>query len=183
MFALANRGESRTLFTNVMFVLTANFMLVLTAKFKIPAFFVDVSLQSMVAVMMPLILGPKRAFAAMGLYLAEGVMGYPVFQGTPERGLGLAYMMGTTGGYLAGFLLWQNIGWLFSARDPWLRLSMGIASGHAVIHACGLFWLTQLLGFDKAIAIDSQFWPGLLIKCFVSVLILKSLFHQSKSGH
>ncbi len=31
-------------------------------------------------------------------------MGLPVFAGTPEKGLGLAYMMGPTGGYLAGFV-------------------------------------------------------------------------------
>ena len=32
-------------------------------------------------------------------------MGLPVFAGTPEKGIGLAYMLGGTGGYLVGFVL------------------------------------------------------------------------------
>ena len=49
--------------------------------------------------------GWKLGAASMLLYLAEGAIGLPVFSGTPERGIGLAYMMGPTGGYLAGFLV------------------------------------------------------------------------------
>ena len=40
----------------------------------------------------------------MVLYLVEGALGLPVFADTPERGIGLAYMMGPTGGYLIGFV-------------------------------------------------------------------------------
>ena len=38
-------------------------------------------------------------------YLLVGAAGLPVFAGTPERGIGLAYMMGPTGGFLMGFVL------------------------------------------------------------------------------
>ena len=45
------------------------------------------------------------AVAGFGLYLLQGAFGLPVFQGTPEKGLGMVYMMGPTGGYLAGFFV------------------------------------------------------------------------------
>ena len=56
----------------------------------------------------------------MLLYLAEGAVGLPVFAGTPERGIGIAYMMGPTGGYLVGFVLSAAItGWLTERRHDW----------------------------------------------------------------
>ena len=47
-------------------------------------------------------------------------MGLPVFQGTPEKGIGIAYMLGSTGGYLAGFVVMAAIvGW--AADRGWDR--------------------------------------------------------------
>ena len=39
------------------------------------------------------------------LYLFEGIIGLPVFSGTPEKGVGLIYFTGPTMGYLLGFLV------------------------------------------------------------------------------
>lgn len=40
----------------------------------------------------------------VALYLLEGALGMPVFTGTPEKGIRLAYMVGLTGGYLLSYL-------------------------------------------------------------------------------
>jgi len=49
----------------------------------------------------------------MATCLTTGARGMPVFSGAPERGIGLAYMAGPTGGYLAGYLLGAGLtGWL-----------------------------------------------------------------------
>ena len=40
----------------------------------------------------------------ISLYLFEGIIGLPVFSGTPEKGIGLIYFTGPTMGYLIGFL-------------------------------------------------------------------------------
>ena len=49
-------------------------------------------------------MGPRLGGLAVLAYLAEGAVGLPVFSGTPAKGIGLGYMLGTTGGYLIGFL-------------------------------------------------------------------------------
>src|SRR3546814_8818606 len=64
--------------------------------------------------------GIRLATATLLLYLAEGALGLPVFAGTPEKGLGLAYMAGPTGGYLVGYVLAAAAcGWL--AERGWDR--------------------------------------------------------------
>ena len=78
----------------------------------------------------------------------------PVFAGTPEKGIGLAYMMGPTGGYLLGFIMAATLcGWL--AERGWdRRVSSTIAAlllGNAVIYLPGLLWLGTLLGWDKPV--------------------------------
>ena len=42
---------------------------------------------------------------SVSLYLFEGIIGLPVFSGTPEKGIGLIYFTGPTMGYLLGFLV------------------------------------------------------------------------------
>ena len=45
----------------------------------------------------------KLGLATISLYLFEGIVGLPVFAGTPEKGIGLIYFTGPTMGYLLGF--------------------------------------------------------------------------------
>ena len=64
--------------------------------------------------------GWRLGGATVALYLAEGAIGLPVFAGTPEKGIGLAYMAGPTGGYLLGYLVAAVVvGWL--AEKGWDR--------------------------------------------------------------
>ena len=44
------------------------------------------------------------ALASVIVYLLEGLLGIPVFSNSPEKGVGLAYFVGPTMGYLIGFL-------------------------------------------------------------------------------
>src|SRR3546814_4017998 len=86
--------------------------------------------------------------------LAEGALGLPVFAGTPEKGLGLAYMAGPTGGYLVGYVLAAAAcGWL--AERGWdrnvLSATVAMLVGNALIYLPGLLWLGVLFGWDKPI--------------------------------
>ena len=59
-----------------------------------------------------LLLGPRRAFAAMVVYLAEGASGLPVFN--PAGLGGIAQLFGPTGGYLMAYPLVASLaGFLF----------------------------------------------------------------------
>ena len=86
--------------------------LTLSAKTKVVLGPVDLSLQTLVIMLIAVSFGMRLGVATLLLYMAEGAMGFPVFQSTPEKGIGLAYMIGSTGGYLAGFVVMAAIvGW------------------------------------------------------------------------
>src|SRR5260221_3343065 len=62
------------------------------------------TMQSLVALLVGMAFGWRLGAATVLLYLFEGLLGLPVFAGTPEKGIGLAYMAGATRGYLLRFL-------------------------------------------------------------------------------
>ena len=80
-------------------------LITLGAKVQIPFWPVPMTLHTLAVFTLAAALGPRAGIAAMATYLAAGAAGLPVFSGTPERGIGLAYMVGPTGGYLLGYLV------------------------------------------------------------------------------
>ena len=75
-------------------------LITLGAKVQIPFWPVPMTLHTLSVFLVALTLGPRLGLAAMAAYLGAGAAGLPVFSGTPERGIGLSYMVGPTGGYL-----------------------------------------------------------------------------------
>ena len=139
------------------------------AKVSIPIGPVPVAMTTFGVLAIGMAYGWRLGAATVLLYLAEGAMGLPVFAGTPEKGLGLAYMVGPTGGYLVGYVLAAAAcGWL--AERGWDRnvLTAGLAllAGNAILYLPGLLWLGVLFGWDKPI-LDwglIPFIPGDLLK-------------------
>lgn len=78
-----------------------------SAWISLPIGTVPVTLQVFVVVLAALLLPPRWAAASMGVYLALGALGAPVFAG--GRG-GLGVLVGPTGGYLLGFLVGATLG-------------------------------------------------------------------------
>ena len=76
-----------------------------SAKMKVDVGPVPVTMQTLVILGLGAAYGWRLGAATLLLYLAEGAAGLPVFAGTPEKGIGLAYMTGPTGGYLVGFVI------------------------------------------------------------------------------
>ena len=62
------------------------------------------TMQTLVVLLIGVVFGWKLGVATITLYLFEGIVGLPVFAGTPEKGIGLAYFSGPTMGYLLGFI-------------------------------------------------------------------------------
>src|SRR5260370_38917510 len=61
------------------------------------------SVQTFGVLLVGMLLGSKRGFAALLLYLAEGAIGLPVFN--PIGPGGLTQLMGATGGFLLAYPL------------------------------------------------------------------------------
>ena len=115
-----------------------------SAKIKVAIEPVPVTMQTLVVMAIGLAYGARMGAATMFAYLALGAAGEPVFAGTPEKGIGLGYMLGSTGGYLAGFVAAAGlVGWL--AERGWDRTVLttagAMAAGLAALYACGVAWL------------------------------------------
>lgn len=150
--ALPEKGAAR-LATQFVLVVAGTLLLTLSAKTKVMLGPVDMSLQTLVVLLIAATFGLRLGVATLLLYLAQGAMGYPVFQSTPEKGIGIAYMLGTTGGYLVGFVAMAAIvGWAADRgldRNP-LKLFGVMLAADAVMLAMGFAWLAVLIGAQGA---------------------------------
>lgn len=140
--------------TFVVLALAGSLVMAVSAKVKVPFYPVPMTLQTLALMAIVAAYGLRLGTATIVLYLVEGALGLPVFTGTPEKGIGLAYMMGPTGGYLAGYILAAIIvGFAvergFSGKPFRLFGAMFIAD--AVVFALGIAWLGSLMGWDKPI--------------------------------
>ena len=158
-----------TVVKSVMIAVLGSLLLWASAKVQIPFWPVPMTMQTYVVLLLGATCGWRLGTAAVLLYLAQGAIGLPVFANTPERGIGLAYMMGPTGGYLVGFVCaTAMVGWL--AERGWGRslpkMIIAMAAGHAVILALGVVWLTYLFAFvfptpEGATALSAAIAAGL----------------------
>src|SRR5438309_10027386 len=87
----------------VALVVGASLFLALCAHVTVPLPFtpVPLTLQNCGVLIVGLLLGSRRGFAALVLYLAEGAMGLPVFNPTGPGGI--AQLLGPTGGFLMAY--------------------------------------------------------------------------------
>jgi biotin transport system substrate-specific component len=138
----------------VILVLLGTGLLTLSAKIQVPFYPVPMTLQTLVVLLLGLAYGSVLGAATVLAYLAEGALGLPVFAGTPEKGLGLAYMLGPTGGYLLGFALAAGVaGWIAEHRPGLPCLVSAVAAGTIAIYVPGLLWLATFVGIEQAIAV------------------------------
>ena len=150
--ALPQKGAAR-LATQIFLAIAGTLLLTLSAKTKIVLGPVDMNLQTLAVPLIAAAFGWRLGLATVLLYLAEGAAGFPVFQSTPEKGIGIAYMLGTTGGYLAGFVVMAAIvGWAADRgwdRNP-VKLFGAILAAEVVMMAMGFAWLATLIGPEKS---------------------------------
>lgn len=119
-------------------------LLWLSAKVKVMTEPVPVTLQTLAIMTLAMAYGARMGVATVLAYLALGAMGEPVFANTPERGLGLSYMFGPTGGYLIGFAVATLTVGALSDRG-WDRSILtaiaAMAGGLVALYLPGVLWL------------------------------------------
>lgn len=151
---LPTRQLSRA-FWFVSLALVGTAILTISANIKVDLLYVNVTMQTFALFAISALYGSRLAVATVALYLLQGALGMPVFTGTPEKGIGLAYMVGPTGGYLLSYLV---AAWMVGraadkglARNP-LALGGVMLLAEMVILAMGAGWMAYLFGFEKGIA-------------------------------
>jgi biotin transport system substrate-specific component len=126
---------------SVSIVLAGSALVAVCAHIALPLFFtpVPLTLQPFAVLLIGLLLSPRLAAATLAAYLAEGALGLPVFTPGP---LGLAHLLGPTGGYLLAYplaaplisFLWRRTGRGFGAALA------SATAGNLLILACGAVW-------------------------------------------
>jgi biotin transport system substrate-specific component len=102
---------------------------------------VPLTVQNFGVLLVGLLLGSRRGFAALALYLAEGAVGMPVF--SPIGPGGIAQLLGPTGGFLLAYPL---VAWLAGfvmehGRKSFARAAVAGLLGEVVLFTGGLAWL------------------------------------------
>ena len=155
-------------------------ILTVSAKMHVPLWPVPITMQTFVVLVIGATYGARLGALTVLLYLAEGALGLPVFSGTPEKGIGVAYMVGPAGGYLLGFLIAvAAVGWCAN-RGHFRTLAgstLAVGLGIVAVYVPGVIWLSALIGIEKAIQLGIlSFLPGDLLKGTLAVATFATLY-------
>jgi len=156
----------------------------IAAKIKVPMWPVPITMQTFVVLGLGAAYGMRLGAVTMLAYLAVGAAGVDVFTGSSAGQSGLAYMLGGTGGYLAGYPVAAALmGWL--ARRGWdrdiARTALAMLLGTIAIYVPGLLWLGHLHAgaHGWATVLDWGLWPFLVgdaLKAALAALMLPALW-------
>ena len=143
---------------------------------------VPITLQSLGVMLAGCLLGARRGFQSMALFLLAVAAGLPLLAG--GRG-GLGVFMAPSAGYLLGYALAAGVtGGLMrllpQGRPLRTAVSAFIASvlgGLMFLHAMGIAGLVLLakMPLDKAFMADLVFVPGDLVKCVLCAVVVHTV--------
>lgn len=165
---------------NIILVLVGTLILAMSSKISIPFFPVPFTMQTFAVLLIGGMYGSKLGVLTVLAYILEGLLGFPVF----SSGVGITYIMGATGGYLVGFLVAVYLvgkGAELGHDRIMLKSLLWFALGDIALYTCGLAWLTNLFGFEKALTFG--LYPFILseiAKFILASLTLKVLWNYSK---
>lgn len=164
--------DGNRLLRNVILVLLGSAALTVFAYVQIPMWPVPMTMQPFAVLLIAMAFGWYLGGLTVSVYLAQGLVGLPVF----ANGGGIAYFAGPTGGYLLGFLAAAVVvGWL--AERGWDRTPgctfVAMLIGIAIIDLLGVGWLASLIGTYKAVNGGlTPFLLGDLIKALAATAVI-----------
>lgn len=149
----------------------------------LPGFAVPITLQTLGVMAAGTVLGTRRGFLAVVLYLAAGFVGLPVFA---QGAAGVGVLGGPSAGYLMAFPFAAALaGWLtgkFARPGSPTQIprifAAAIISSLLIIHPIGITVMGWRLGMSagEAIVTGAAFLPGDIIKNLVVAGLAAALF-------
>ena len=164
---------------NVFIALIGTIFLAISSKIKIPFYPVPMTMQTLVVLFLGITLGWKLGVATVALYLFEGIIGLPVFSGSPEKGVGIVYFSGPTMGYLIGFLFTVYFAGIIKFDKNLFIKFLQLIFSVSFIYIFGVFWLGVIIGWEKPL-FQLGVQPFLLAEIFKILIILISLSKLKK---
>mgnify|MGYP001255567111 FL=1 len=166
------KSENTKILKYLLIIFLGSILLTISSKIKIPFYPVPMTMQTFVVLFLGMSFGYKIGLATVSLYLLEGIIGLPVFSNSPEKGIGIIYFTGPTMGYLIGFLFATFLAGYFNFKVNVFYTFLKLIISVSVIYILGVFWLGNLIGWDKPI-IQLGVTPFLLAELFkVSILAI-----------
>ena len=159
---------------SVFIALLGTMLLAISSKIKIPFYPVPMTMQTLVILLLGITLGWKLGLATVTLYLFEGIIGLPVFSGSPEKGVGLIYFTGPTMGYLIGFLFTVYFAGKLNFEGNLFKKFLKLIFSVSFIYILGIVWLGLLIGWEKPL-FQLGVQPFLFAELFKILIILFSL--------
>ncbi|MFM9972989.1 MAG: biotin transporter BioY [Beijerinckiaceae bacterium] len=159
-------------------------LLTLSAKIQIPFYPVPMTMQTLVIPLIGAAYGWRLGMTTVMLYLAQGMLGMPVFANTPPAVAGPAYFMGPTAGFLVGFVAFAGIVG-FAVEKGAARSILGLTGvillAKVVLFTLGGLWLAQYaslangavgIGFERTWGVIQGFLLGDLLKTGIAVALI-----------
>ena len=177
------KTDSFLMFRRLTLVVVGIFILALFSKIKIPIWPspVPINLATLSVLTIGLTYGPKLGLMTVFGYLILGTLGFDVFANSSAKVNGMEYMLGSTGGYLFGYLL-ATIALGFLARAGWdrnvFKIVLALIMGNALIYIPGIFWLAELYTWNKPILAWglTPFLIGDALKILLAALVIPSMW-------
>lgn len=178
---LADRVIPRSTTSSIALVIGGALLTALAAQVQVPMYPVPMTLQTFAVLLVAAALGPARAVSSMGLYLAMGAAGLPVFAGAKALGAVMP-----TAGYLVGFLVaGLVVGYLATkgfSKNP-IGVGLSFAAGSALIYLFGAGWLMAGLGLTFTQAMTAGVLPFLIgdaVKALAAAALLPLAWKLTK---
>jgi biotin transport system substrate-specific component len=179
MFNIVTKKKISEATNKVLYAFLFSILIAISAKIKVPFYPVPMTMQTFTVLLTGVMLGWKYGFLALSFYIFEGILGLPVFAGTPEKGLGVAYILGPTGGYIFGCAISAfTAGLLFNEKKYFIKKTNLVFSFLKLLLALsptfifGLIWLGSVIGWDKPI-LNLGLYPFVLGEIFkISILTI-----------
>ena len=173
---LTKNISQTSIIKSLLAIVLGSIALTISAKIKIPFYPVPMTMQTFIVLFLGISFGYKVGVLSVVFYLIEGIMGLPVFSNSPEKGIGLAYFIGPTMGYLIGFIFACLIAGIFTYDKNHILNFLKIIIATSVIYILGILWLGNLIGWDKPI-LEFGVYPFLYAELF-KILLLTALVNK-----
>ena len=166
---LIKQNSQAKIIKSILVIFLGSVLLAVSAKIKIPFYPVPMTMQTFVVLLIGVSFGWRLGLFTVVLYLVEGILGLPVFAGTPEKGLGIVYFTGPTMGYLVGFLIAVFLTGYFKFGNNFVLNFIKLVFAVTMIYLFGILWLVQFTGWEKVFLVGAK--PFLLAELFKILLL------------